>query len=195
MIAVIDYGLNDTTQLADSLLSIKTDFIITRNERDILDCEKVIINDSHNISKAVKKIHLFNLFSLLRLQKKPILGISLGMELLCNKTDNGLACLGFIPINIKEKTETENIPNSNTNWQLVHQIKSSSLFDKIPNDSEFYFDSPYYVEVVESTLATTGKNKLYSAAIIKDHFYGVQFVPEKSGKYGLQLLENFIKRC
>lgn len=193
MIAVIDYGLNDTTQLAELLLSIKIDFKITRNERDILDCEKVIINDSQNISKAVKKIHLYNLFSLLRMQKKPILGISLGMELLCNKTDNGLACLGIIPINIKEKKEV--IPSSNANWQSVHQIKHSSLFDKIPNDSEFYFDTPYYVEVVESTLATTGKKKLYSAAIIKDHFYGVQFVPEKSGEYGLQLLENFIKKC
>ena len=91
MIAVIDYGLNDTTQLAESLLSIKTDFKVTRNERDILDCEKVIINDSPDISKAVKRIHLFNLFSLLRMQKKPILGISLGMELLCNKTEKGLA--------------------------------------------------------------------------------------------------------
>lgn len=193
MIAIIDYGLNNTTQLAEALLSINTEFKITRNERDILDCEKVIINDSHNISKAIKKIHLFNLFSLLRMQKKPILGISLGMELLCNKTDSGLACLGFIPINIKEKTK--DIPNINTNWQAVHQIKPSSLFDKIPNDSEFYFDTPYYVEVVDSTLATTGKDKLYSAAIIKDHFYGVQFVPEKSGKYGLQLLENFINKC
>ncbi len=193
MIAVIDYGLNDTTQLAESLLAIKTDFKITRNERDILDCEKIIINDSHNISKAVKKIHLYNLFSLLRMQRKPILGISLGMELLCNKTDNGLACLGFIPINIKEKAEA--IPNINKKWQSVHQIEPSSLFDKIPNDSEFYFDTPYYVEVVDSTLATTGMEKLYSAAIIKDHFYGVQFVPEKSGVYGLQLLENFIKKC
>jgi len=195
MIAVIDYGLNDTTQLAESLLSIKTDFKVTRNERDILDCEKVIINDSPDISKAVKRIHLFNLFSLLRMQKKPILGISLGMELLCNKTEKGLACLGLIPNNSKERTETEIISHPNSRWNVVHQIKPSQLFDKIPNDSEFYFDTPYYVEVLDSTLATTGKEKLYSAAIIKDHFYGVQFVPEKSGEYGLQLLENFIKKC
>ena len=195
MIAVIDYGLNDTTQLAESLLAIKTDFKITRNERDILDCEKVIISDSPNISKAVKKIHLFNLFSLLRMQKKPILGISLGMELLCNKTENGLACLGLIPNNSKERTETEIISHPNPKWNIVHQLKQSSLFDKIPNDSEFYFDTPYYVEVFDSTFATTGKEKLYSAAIIKDHFYGVQFVPEKSGEYGLQLLKNFIEKC
>ena len=195
MIAVIDYGLNDTTQLAESLLSIKTDFKVTRNEGDILDCEKVIINDSPDISKAVKRIHLFNLFSLLRMQKKPILGISLGMELLCNKTEKGLSCLGLIPNNSKERTETEIISHPNPKWNVVHQLKPSLLFDKIPNDSEFYFDTPYYVEVFDSTLATTGKGILYSAAIIEGHFYGVQFVPEKSGEYGLQLLENFIKKC
>ena len=195
MIAVLDYGLNDTTQLAESLLSIETDFKVTRNERDILDCEKVIINDSPNISKAVKKIHLFNLFSLLRMQKKPILGISLGMELLCNKTEKGLACLGLIPNNSKERTETEIISHPNLKWDVVHQIKPSPLFDKIPIHSTA---PPRYlcnVEVLDSTLATTGKEILYSAAIIKDHFYGVQFVPEKSGEYGLQLLENFIKKC
>ena len=195
MIAIIDYGLNDTTQLAESLLSIKADFIITRNERDILDSKKVIINDSPNISKAVKKIHLFNLFSLLRIQKKPILGISLGMELLCNKTEEGLACLGLIPIETKEIPKVDYISQSKSNWHAVHQIKSTRLFEKIPNDSEFYFDTPYFVEVVDSTFATTGNDNLYSAAIIKDHFYGVQFLPEKSGEYGLQLLENFVKEC
>ena len=195
MIAVINYGLNDTTHLAEMLNSFKVDFKITRDERDILDCEKVIISDSPSISKAVKKIHLYNLFSLLRMQNKPMLGISLGLELLCNKTEKGLACLGLIPAEIKERTMVESSSVHKSNWEIVHQTKSSPLFDKIPNDTKFYFDSPYYVDVFESTIATASMGKDYSAAIIKDNFYGVQFIPEKSGEYGSQLLENFITIC
>ena len=195
MITVIDYSINNTDQLAESLSSLKIDFKITRNERDILDCEKVIISDAPNITKAVKKIHLFNLFSLLRMQNKPILGISLGMELLCNKTDKGTACLGLIPTDVKEMKEPEIIPSDRSNWVTVHQIRTTPLFNEIPNDSKFYFNCHYYVDVCDSTIATTGNGKSFSAAVIKNHFYGVQFLPEKSSDYGLQLLKNFVERC
>jgi len=195
MIAIINYGLNDTTYLTQMLSSLKIDFKITRDEREILDCDKVIISDSPSLSKAVKKIHLFNLFSILRMQNKPILGISLGLELLCNKNEVGLACLGLIPVDSKERDINEYSSNQNINWKIVHQIKQSPLFYNIPNDTKFYFDSPYYVEVVESTVATSSIDKEYSAAIIKDNFYGVQFIPEKSGEYGSQLLKNFVTIC
>jgi len=195
MITVIDYGINNTVQLAKSLTLLNIDFKITRNERDILNSEKVIISDAPDITKAIKKIHLFNLFSLLRMQRKPILGISLGMGLLCNKTANNIACLGLIPTDVKELKEPESIPSDKTNWITVHQTKPTPLFNKIPNDTKFYFDCHYYVDIGDSTIATTRNGKSYSAAVIKNHLYGVQFIPEKSGEYGLQLLHNFIEKC
>ncbi len=195
MITVIDYGINNTDQLAESLRYLNVEFKITRNEKDILNSKKVIISDAPDITKAVKKIHLFNLFSLLRIQKKPILGISLGMELLCNKTDNNIACLGLIPLDAKETKLQENLTLEKSNWITVHQLKPTLLFDKIPNDIKFYFDCHYHVDVGDSTVATTNNGKSFSAAVIKNYFYGVQFIPEKSGEYGLQLLRNFIELC
>ncbi|MEN8193153.1 MAG: imidazole glycerol phosphate synthase subunit HisH [Bacteroidota bacterium] len=194
MIAVIDYGINDTDDLAQALNTLNVDFKITRNEREILDCEKIIISDSTNLSKAVKRIHLYNLFSVLRLQKHPVLGISMGMELLCNTTNDGITCLGLIPSELKQKNNDE-IIESEGKWETVHQLKASLLFENIPNDSKFFFNNSYYTELSDSTVATVGNSEKYSAAIIKENFYGVQFLPEKSGEYGCQLLDNFISMC
>ena len=73
MIAIIDYGINETNGLVKSLSELGAKFIVTRNERDIINCDKVIISNAPNLSKAIKRIHLFNLFSLLRFLKKPTL--------------------------------------------------------------------------------------------------------------------------
>lgn len=190
MIGIIDYGINDTSELAKALTLLNIDFIKTRNEKDIIHCDKFIISDASNLSKAVKRIHLFNLFSLLRLLKKPTLGISLGMDLLCNKSNDGISCLGLIESNVINDTMTDAIINIPGMKEIVI-TKENKLFSNIENGTQFYFSNNYHIDITESTIAATSGENQYSAAIQKDNFYGVQFLPEKSGKQGLQILKNF----
>jgi len=190
MIGIIDYGINDTSELAKALTQLDIDFIKTRNEMDIIHCDKIIISDAPNLSKAVKRIHLFNLYSLIRFLKKPTLGISLGMDLLCNKSNDGISCLGLI----ESEVINDNLAEAKITIPGMKEIeitKGNKLFLEIENGTQFYFSNNYHTEIIDSTIAVTKGENPYSAAIQKDNFYGVQFLPEKSGVQGFQILKNF----
>lgn len=191
MIGIIDYGINDTSELTQILTSLNIKFIKTRNEKDIIHCDKIIISDASNLSKAVKRIHLFNLFSLLRFLKKPTLGISLGMDLLCNKSNDGISCLGLIESDVINDTMTDaviRIPG----MKEIQILKENKLFANIEEGTQFYFTNNYHIDIFESTIAIADNSNPFSAAIQKDNFYGVQFLPEKSEEQGIQILKNFI---
>ncbi len=190
MIGIIDYGINDTSELAQALTELNIPFVKTRNEKDIIQCNKIIISDASNLSKAVKRIHLFNLFSLLRFLKKPTLGISLGMDLLCNKSNDGISCLGLVESDIINDT-LEEVNIQIPGMKEVVITKENMLFSNVKNKSQFYFANNYHTNISDYTIAITNGDSQYSAAIQKDNFYGVQFLPEKSGEQGLQILKNF----
>ncbi len=190
MIGIIDYGINDTSELTEALTKLNINFIKTRNEKDIIHCNKIIISDASNLSKAVKRIHLFNLFSLLRFLKKPTLGISLGMDLLCNKSNDGISCLGLVESDIINDT-LEEVNIKIPGMEKIEITKENKLFANIKNNTLFYFANSYYINISDYTIANTSGVMKYSAAIQKDNFYGVQFLPEKSGEQGLQILKNF----
>jgi glutamine amidotransferase len=190
MIALIDYGINETSELTKALSQLGIEYIVTRNEREIINCDKVIISNAQNLLKAVKRIHLLNLFSSLRLLKKPTLGIALGMNLLCNKSNDGITCLGLVDSEIINCT-IDSESASSSGMRKIKIIDKNELFNGIKDNSEFYFSNPYYVAVTEHTLAIIDGQKQLSAAIKKDNFYGVRFAPEKSGEQGLRILKNF----
>lgn len=191
MIAIIDYGINQTTDLTKALTLLGVEFIVTHNEKDIISSDKVIISDASNLSKAIKRIHLFNLFSLLRFLNKPTLGISLGMDLLCNKSNDGISCLGLIESDVISDIIKDVVITIPT-MKKVEIIIENKLFENIKNGTEFYFSSNYHVDITNSTIAVAKGETKFSAAIQKDNFYGVQFLPEKSGNQGLQILKNFV---
>ncbi len=190
MIAVIDYGINKTSDLLECLSKIGEDYIVTNKEPDIINCDHVIIGDASNLSKAIRRIHLMNLFSLLRFLKKPTLGISMGMELLCNKSNDGISCLGLIESDIINDTINDAVIRL-PGMKSVEITKQNDLFAKIENGTEFYFANNYHVDIFDETIATAGESNSFSAAVQHGNFYGVQFIPEKSGEQGLQILKNF----
>ncbi len=193
MIAIVDYGSGNIQSVVNALNDLKCDYIVTSREIDICNADKIIFPGVGEASFAVKKLHKLNLFTLLRVVKKPMLGICLGMHLLLEKSLEGnSSCLGIIPGSTKKFDNTK-IKVPHMGWNKIKIINESPLFNNIKDESYFYFAHSYYVSVNQFTIATTNYDVDISSVIEKENFYGVQFHPEKSGEVGIQLLKNFIE--
>lgn len=195
MIAIMDYGAGNVASVANAIESLNEKYFITNQEYEICKADKIIFPGVGEASYAIKQLHLLNLFSLFRMIKKPILGICLGMQLFCNKSEEGdVSCMGIFPLTVKKFNETKTkVPHMG--WNKVKQVKQSKLFTNIKDEEYFYFAHSFYVPKNEFTTAITENGIEFTAAMEKENFYGVQFHPEKSSDSGLQLLENFIKLC
>lgn len=195
MIAVIDYGAGNTKSVTNVLDELNVEYIVTSREIDINKSQKIIFPGVGEASFAIRKLHLNNLFTLLRITKKPMLGICLGMQLLADKTEEGnTTCLGIIPTTCK-KFENENLKIPQMGWNKVKVLKENLLFEGIENYSYFYFANSYYMPMNEFTIASSNYGIDFTSSIHKDNFYGIQFHPEKSGEVGIRLLKNFIEKC
>jgi len=158
-----------------------------------LRADKVVLPNTGSISSAVKQLHLLNLFTVLRLCNKPMLGISIGMHLMSaySKEENR-ACLGIFR-GTTEKFEDKTNGDSVSPLNEVLLVKESRLFKNIQSEEKFFFDNLHYLPVDQFTSAVAGQIPILSAVTEKDHYFGVQFLPEKSGEAGSQLLKNFIR--
>lgn len=192
MIAVVDLGQINTEPLKFALSELTQDFIITSKELEILSAEKIILVGYGDASQGAKKLHLLNLFSLMRILKKPILGIGLGMQLMCNySTEGNVSCLGIFPGSTEKFGEPES--NRHKGLDSINLLLDSKLFNGISNSDKFYFDHSFYISKNESTSSLSQNRILFSSSLEKGHNYGVQFHPEKSGEAGMKLLRNFIQ--
>ncbi len=195
MIAVIEYGAGNTASVSNALEELDAEFVITRKESEISNADRVIFPGVGEASSAVKRLHLMNLFSLLRVIKKPMLGICLGMHILCERSEEGsVACLSVMNGEAK-KFDDSKVKVPHMGWNKVKIIEESKLFHCIDDETYFYFAHSYYIPENELTIAVAKHGVEFSAAIQKDNYYGVQFHPEKSGEAGLKLLKNFIELC
>ncbi len=195
MIALIDYDAGNVASVANALTELKHDFVITKNETEIIRAERIIFPGVGEASFAIKKLHLLNLFSVLRMCIKPMLGICLGLQLMVEKSEEGdVSCLGVLPGTAK-KFDDKKVKVPHMGWNEIDIIKESKLFTNIKGGERFYFANSYYIPVNEYTTTKSEHDVPFSAAMEKGNFYGVQFHPEKSSDAGLQLLKNFIELC
>lgn len=195
MIALIEYGAGNTASVSNALEEIGVDFIITNKETDISRSDKIIFPGVGEASSAVRRLHLLNLFSLLRVIKKPMLGVCLGMHILCDRSDEGdISCLGVINCEAK-KFDSEKIKVPHMGWNKVKLTAQSKLFNEIEDETYFYFAHSFYLPKNDLTTSVCEHGIEFSASVEKDNFYGVQFHPEKSGEAGLKLLRNFVELC
>ena len=195
MIAVIDYGSGNIQSVTNVLDDLSVKYIVTYREIDINNADKIIFPGVGEASFAMRKLHLLNLATMLRVTKKPLLGICLGMQLLCEKSDEGEAvCLGIVPV-VSPKFDETKVKVPHMGWNKVDCINNSKLFVGIPMNSYFYFANSYYLPINQFTSAKTDHGIEFSSVVEKENFYGVQFHPEKSGKAGIQLIKNFIELC
>lgn len=195
MIGIIRYGAGNIFSLTAALERLGIAYGMVNSEEDLEKFDRYIIPGVGHAGAAMQKLQQTGLVPKIKALKKPTLGICVGMQLLTSYSEEGNSdLLDIIPIKtLKFISDTEHkVPH--TGWNQVFTEKDSPLFENIPAGSHFYFVHSYFIEYNNAyTLSSTDYNIKFSASIWQDNFYGVQFHPEKSGKYGEQLLTNFSK--
>lgn len=195
MIALIDYGAGNVASVANALTELKQEYKITSNEVEICKADKVIFPGVGEASFAIKQLHMLNLFTVLRIVKRPMLGICLGMQLMADFSKEGdVTCLGIFPVEA-EKFDPAVTKVPHMGWNQVKFKKGSKLFEGIDDGEHFYFANSFYLPESDYTTSVTDNKISFSASLEKDNYYGVQFHPEKSSDAGLKLLRNFLELC
>ena len=197
MVAIIDYGMGNVLSVQKALNSINMSSVISHNEEEIAGCSHIILPGVGSFKQAMENLHARNLVSVLqsevRENKKPFLGICLGMQLLAEKgfEDEETEGLGFIKGTVKSIPDN-NLPTTHIGWNDI-TIKNKKYFDNI-KDNNFYFVHSFYLQAtnIADVAATVDYGCELTAAVQRENVFGTQFHPEKSQLEGIQVLKNFL---
>lgn len=190
MIALIDYGAGNIRSVQNALKRLGVESILTNRPDELRSAEKVIFPGVGEASFAMNQLREKGLDQVIPSLTQPVLGICLGMQLLCTSSEEGdTQALGIFDTAVREFEPVLNVPHTGWNSCL---IKSSPLLDGISSHDDFYFVHSYYAELCANTIATCDYIQPFSAALQKDNFFGVQFHPEKSAEIGAKLIQNFL---
>ena len=188
---IIDYDAGNVKSLQFALERLGVNAILTNNSELIATSDRVIFPGQGEAISAMKKLKKHGLDQLIPTLKQPVLGICLGMQLLCDKTEEGETNgLGIVPTKVIRFPNTVKVPQMG--WNVVTH-SNTGLFQGIEQGCYMYLVHSYFVPIEPETSAKSNYAGEYSVGIKKNNFYGVQFHPEKSSKAGSQLLENFLK--
>jgi glutamine amidotransferase len=191
MIAILKYNAGNIKSVQNALTRLGYNSVITDNPRELLNADKVIFPGVGEASSAMKYLTERGLDKTIKSIKKPVLGICLGMQLMCRYTDEGeTKCLGIFDTDVRLFPPVEKIPHMG--WNNFLTLKGD-LFSMISPDIDVYYVHSYYAEVCSSTSATCDYVLPFSAAMQDKNFYATQFHPEKSAEAGENILKNFLE--
>lgn len=190
-IAIVKYNAGNTRSVLFALERMGVEAAVTDEPEALRSADRVIFPGVGEASTAMAYLRERKLDSVIRALRQPVLGICLGMQLLCRHSEENAAdCLSVFDLQVKRfPASAGKIPQ--IGWNTIEDL-SSPLFRDLPEAPFAYFVHGYYVEKSAYTIATTHYGLDYSAAIRKDNFYAVQFHPEKSAAAGQRILENFL---
>lgn len=198
MITIVDYGMGNLGSVKNMLKYINVPSETTNNPEKIKSAKKIILPGVGSFDKAMQIINEKGFSKVLNhkalCEKIPILGICLGMQLLTNGSEEGsLPGLGWIPAKTIKFPKKSGIKVPHMGWNTVIKSNASLLTENMPEDTRFYFVHSFYVQVEneENSILKTTYGLKFDSAIQKENIFGAQFHPEKSHKYGMQLLRNF----
>jgi imidazole glycerol-phosphate synthase subunit HisH len=191
MIAIINYNAGNTSSVLYALQRLGAEAYITQDVNEIRNATKVILPGVGHAGYAMESLNKLGIAKILPSLTQPVLGICLGMQLMCNFSDEGnTKCLGIFDATVK-KFESHSLKIPHVGWNKV-ALEENILFHQFTNEGYAYFVHSYYIEKGNQTIATTNYTKEFSSAMQKNNFYACQFHPEKSGELGDAILKNFI---
>ena len=199
-IVIIDYKAGNIRSVDFALQRLGINAVVSADKDVLRSADKIIFPGVGHAESAMQHLKNADLDTFIPTLKQPVLGICLGMQLLCSHTEEGnTKGLGIFDVNVKEfkpNNSADKVPHMgwNTTQDLKGELFNSNLFDKVNNfsQSQFYFVHTYYAELCKDTVATCDYILPFSAALQKDNFYAAQFHPEKSADAGEELLKNFL---
>jgi glutamine amidotransferase len=191
-LAIIKYNAGNIQSVLNALERLGVNATVTDDAEQISSADKVIFPGVGEASSAMKSLQNNKLDEVIKDLKQPVLGICVGMQLLCNHSEeNDTDCLAIVPVKVKKFTSS-NLKVPQVGWNRLYQL-NSALFNGIEDNSYIYNVHSYYAEDSEYTIAKCNYGIEYAAAIKKDNFYGVQFHTEKSAETGDRIIENFLQ--
>ncbi|RUT68778.1 imidazole glycerol phosphate synthase subunit HisH [Flavobacterium cupreum] len=190
-IVIINYGAGNIQSIMFAIERLGFKAVLSNNPQEIQTADKVIFPGVGEASSAMKKLTESGLDSLIPNLKQPVLGICLGMQLMCKSSEEGnTKGLGIFDVDVIKFTPTVKVPQMG--WNQIYNLKSD-IFKDIPENEFMYLVHSFYAPNCDEAIATTNYELEYASALQKDNFYGTQFHPEKSGAVGEKILENFLK--
>ena len=189
-LVILDYGVGNIKSIQFAFDRLGVIAVLSSDAEEIKAADKIIFPGVGEASSAMKKLREAGLEDVITKLNQPVLGICLGMQLMCRKLEEGNTNgLGIFDVAVKRFSTSVKVPQMG--WNTIANLKSK-LFEDISDKEYMYLVHSYYVEENENTIAKTDYELPYTSAIQKDNFYGVQFHPEKSGKLGEKILQNFL---
>lgn len=193
MIAVVDYGAGNIRSMCEALARAKADFKITSVPEDLYKADRVIIPGVGEAANAMKQLKALGIDKAISDLKIPVLGICIGMQLFCRRSEEGdTHCLGIFHTDVtrlKSDDPLTKIPHMG--WDTLENV-NGPLFDGIEDNAWVYYVHSFAAGLCDETCATTKYCREFSAALQNGNFFGVQFHPEKSAETGAKIINNFL---
>ncbi len=187
---IVNYGAGNIKSIQFAFQRLGYDAVLTNDPNELIKADKVIFPGVGEASSAMKKLKESGLDTIIPQLQQPVLGICLGMQLMCKHTEEGNTDgLGIFDVDVKRFSNQVKVPQMG--WNTVRNLKSD-LFKGISEGDYMYLVHSYYAENCDEAIATSDYEIEYASALENDNFFGVQFHPEKSSKVGERLLQNFL---
>ncbi len=190
-IAIVDYKRGNIQSVTYALNRLGVTPVLTSNKEEIAAADKVLMPGVGEAGSAMRCLQELELDQFIPTLQQPVLGICLGMQLMCSSSEEGQTpCLSIFDTEVKKFPGNElKVPH--VGWNSIDQYKGR-LWEGLNNNAYVYFVHGYYVALHETTASVCNYMAPFSAALEKDNFYAVQFHPEKSGEVGERILQNFL---
>ena len=196
MIAVVDYATGNLRSVADALRRAGAEFTLTADPAVLRRADRVILPGVGEASSAMSKLRERSLDTVIPTLTQPVLGICIGMQLMCLSSEEGDArCMGIFPARVLRLPSVTpggaQLKVPHVGWDTISGL-STPLFRDLAEDTYIYYVHSFAAEPCAATIATTDYGRPFSAALARNNFFGTQFHPEKSGSAGARILQNFL---